>query len=105
MNPDTIVDALRNPVRRKTVAILGGNNEMSRDRLTAILATTEATDDDDAEQARRRVRLELHHNHLPRLADAGLIEYDEETVTPTPRLETVAQSFPLPDVNQTSAQV
>lgn len=103
MNPDIIYDVLRHSTRRKTVAILNGTDEITRDRLTALLAAAEANDA-DAENVRRHVRLKLHHNHLPRLADAGLIEYNEETVTATPRLETVAQSLPLPSIDQTSPQ-
>lgn len=30
---------------------------------------------------REDVRIELHHNHLPRLADAALIDYDARTET------------------------
>lgn len=109
MNLDKISDILRNPVRRQTVAVLDGKNDISRDRLIDVLATAEADDTDDAEQIRRRVRIELHHNHLPRLADAGLIEYDEETVAATSRLETVAQSplsqsLSLSDGDQARAQ-
>lgn len=38
---------------------------------------------DDRERAtyRDRVRVTLHHNHLPRLADAGLIDYDARSQT------------------------
>ena len=105
MNHDVLFDVLGPSIRRQIVAVLDGYDEIRRDRLTTILATAETTAEDDAEQVRRRVRINLHHNHLPRLAEAGLIEYDEETVAPTPRLETVAQTLPLPDVTQTRAQV
>ena len=37
---------------------------------------TEATDD-----ARERVAADLHHRHLPKLADAGLIDYDQRSET------------------------
>ena len=30
---------------------------------------------------RRHLTIELHHNHLPRLSDCGLISYDAETST------------------------
>lgn len=39
-----------------------------------------ATDSTSTDR-RERVRLDLHHNHLPRLADAGLIDYDARTGT------------------------
>lgn len=28
---------------------------------------------------RQRIRIALHHNHLPRLKDVGLVEYDTDT--------------------------
>lgn len=42
-------------------------------------ATPETVDEDH----RRRVLLALHHNHLPRLADHGLLEYDLDAGTVT----------------------
>lgn len=32
-------------------------------------------------QHRKKLRIELHHNHLPRLADTKLIEYDARSET------------------------
>ena len=105
MDYDTIFEILRNPIRRQIAAVLHDKDEISRDRLTAVLMTAEADGEDEAKQVRRRIRLNLYHNHLPRMADADLIKYDEEMVAPTPRLKTVAQSLPLPDLNRTSARV
>jgi hypothetical protein len=33
------------------------------------------------EDHRRRVVVDLHHNHLPRLADAGVVDYDPRSKT------------------------
>ena len=105
MNHDVIFEVIRHPIRRQIVAVLNDNDEISRDRLATVLTTAEADGKDDPEQIRRRIRLKLHHNHLPRLVDANLVEYDEETVAPTPRLEMAAQSLPVLDRNQPSAKV
>lgn len=42
-------------------------------RVAADLSDSAETVDDER---RRRVLLALHHNHLPKLADHGLLEYD-----------------------------
>lgn len=45
------------------------------------LARAVATREDDAattEEAVRRVAVALHHNHLPRMADMGVVDYDPE---------------------------
>lgn len=35
----------------------------------------------EAADRREAIRIGLHHNHLPRLSDAGLIDYDARTKT------------------------
>ena len=35
----------------------------------------------DSPDRRERVRIDLHHDHIPRLADAGLVDYDARTGT------------------------
>lgn len=36
---------------------------------------------DDPEECRRRVAVDLHHNHLPKLADAAIVDYDPRSKT------------------------
>ncbi|MFC4447812.1 DUF7344 domain-containing protein [Halorussus aquaticus] len=82
-NRETTFDLLSNPVREAIISALHESETVERERLAERLTT------DTDEGARRRTRIALHHNHLPRLADAGLLVYDGETVTATSRLETV----------------
>lgn len=95
MDIETTFDLLSSSVRRAIITVLRESNSITRERLTATLAGSDA--DDDSVAARRRIRIALHHNHLPKLAEAGLITYDDETVTATAELEQVAQAIPLPD--------
>lgn len=53
----------------------------------------------------RRIRIALHHNHLPKLADAGVITYDDETVTATDALEAVTGRVSLPDGDVSTVSV
>ncbi|WP_115864564.1 DUF7344 domain-containing protein [Halorussus litoreus] len=107
MTTETTFDLLGNPVRRNLLAILRESSSIERDRLTATLAA-EAGDatgfgaSEGTEEARHRMRIALHHNHLPRLADAGLVTYDEETVTATNRLKAVASLLHSPDDRRTT---
>lgn len=89
-NRETTFDLLSSSVRRTIIATLHESGTVARTRLTERLASAEA---DGGEAARRRMRIALHHNHLPRLEDAGLIDYDDEEVTPTERLGPVARGI------------
>jgi hypothetical protein len=68
---------LADPHRRVVIGRLdevpgGLTIESLADHVTSELADgTLGTDD-----RRRRVLLSLHHNHLPRLADHGVLQYD-----------------------------
>lgn len=101
MDIDTTFDILSSPVRRTIIAVLHQTDTIERRRLTATLATleTDVVDDDAVTEASRRMRVSLHHNHLPRLAEGDLITYDGETVTATAGLDEIAQAVPLPDVD------
>lgn len=91
-NRETTFDLLSSAVRRELVTVLHESGPVARSRLTERLAAAEADGDAD-EELRRRTRISLHHNHLPRLADAGLVNYDDDEVTPTSRLEAVARKI------------
>ncbi len=80
-------------MRRTLVAVLHESGSVERDQLTETLATAETDDDQAAEEVRRRIRISLHHNHLPRLAKEGWVVYDEETVAPTNRLDEAASEL------------
>lgn len=93
MDIETAFDLLSHEARRAVVAVLCGTDSISRRRLTERVAGRLAdpgaglgdrpTDRTD----RYRIRIALHHNHLPRLADAGAIEYDDERVLTTSEFE------------------
>ncbi|WP_435181419.1 DUF7344 domain-containing protein [Halorussus sp. AFM4] len=105
MNLETSFDLLSRPMRRHIFAILNDKESLSRHQLTTRVAALEAEDDTGDEQLRRRIRIALHHNHLPKLADAGVITYDEGTVTATEALESVAAGLSLGDTDRSLASL
>jgi hypothetical protein len=63
--------------RRVVLDILGERSgPVSLEELaTAVTATENDTDAPDKD-AVERVRIALHHKHLPKMADLGIIDYD-----------------------------
>ncbi|WP_231183114.1 hypothetical protein [Haladaptatus sp. DYF46] len=57
--------------------LLDHNCPVSLDAIVMYLIEHESVSAND----RRRLSVELHHNHLPRLADYGCLRYDVETNT------------------------
>lgn len=91
---DTRFDILSNPHRRALIAILDETPTLTRHELTTrLVATITDTTSQPTSEKRRQLRIALQHNHLPRLADACLIEYDTETVAATSTLPAVARSL------------
>ncbi|WP_276278901.1 DUF7344 domain-containing protein [Halorussus caseinilyticus] len=88
MDFETAFDLLSNEHRRLVVAALDETGPVSRRQLTTELLARLETGDSDR-TTRRQLRIALHHNHLPRLADAGVVKYDDGTVVPSPKLSTV----------------
>lgn len=78
---DTALDVYRDEYRRIVLAhLLGDRDSVSVDRLTRAVAT-QSRDRSPAEcsaETIERVRTSLRHQHLPRLADAGIVSVDRE---------------------------
>lgn len=82
---------LSSPARRAVLAVLARNpSTMTLAELASELA---ATGRDASEGADRRdLEVVLHHNHLPRLAEAGLVEYDPGANSVRPRTDRLSTS-------------
>ena len=77
--------------RRQLLQLLyeddGGNIQELSARLASCERAGSAADSD--EERRERIAISLIHNHLPRLADHGLVEYDQRSgdIVVTDRLD------------------
>ncbi|WP_202935203.1 DUF7344 domain-containing protein [Halorussus amylolyticus] len=83
ISPDRILSAVENEHRR---AILNSLNSASNKTLEYDALVDRVADrirDEDAEREsdeyRQRVRIALHHTHLPKLEEARIIDYEAET--------------------------
>lgn len=90
---DELFDILSNSRRRHVVELLdehGGSAEFRE--LTDAVARRE-TGVPVSYDERKRVYVSLRQSHLPRLADAGVVEYDPDrgTVRATPLFDTVVR--------------
>lgn len=78
---DRFFRALASRRRRRALRYLLEENDTTVEEIATVLsgweATTTATMQTPAD--RSEIRIDLTHNHLPRLADAGLVEYDRDT--------------------------
>ncbi len=78
--PTECYEILRHPRRLRLLEILGARGtRLSLSELTTALVERGATDD-HTDRRRREVRISLVHNHLPRLADYDVLEWDEDGV-------------------------
>lgn len=78
---DQFYRALASRHRRRVLAYLLEENDSDIEELATVLSGWEATTGGTMQTPadRRKFRLGLFHNHLPRLADAGLIDYEAQT--------------------------
>lgn len=92
LSKDVAYDLVTERQRRVLIdVLLAGANERTVDELTDAVAAREhdvGTSEID-ETTRKRVSVSLLHRHLPKLADAGVVdfEFDTETVVVKPALE------------------
>lgn len=87
---DTMFDVLSADRRRYTLQYLVETDAtVPLSELAAAVATTETDESSVSADSRQQVAIDLHHRHLPKLADEGLISYDADanltTVTETGR--------------------
>lgn len=84
---------LSNPARRAVLFVLA--DRTSSMDLTDLASEVSRTNGDDAvdcdvDADSGDLEIVLHHNHLPRLADAGLLEYDPSAHDVRPRPEALS---------------
>jgi hypothetical protein len=77
-SPSKLFSLLEQQHRRLALRLLLDRNcPVSLDAIVTYLVEHEDVSAND----RRQLSVELHHNHLPRLADYGCLRYDTETNT------------------------
>lgn len=84
MDPDTAFALLSNERRRHVLCLLAQRDEeLSLQTVaTEIIARLEEVDPEEIDESTyRSVYVSLYQNHVPRLADAGVVHYDEEERT------------------------
>ena len=83
ISPDTILSAVADEHRRAILDALdtAPDNTLEYDALVERVA--DRIRDEDAERVsdehRQRVRIALHHTHLPKLDEARIIDYEGDT--------------------------
>lgn len=75
---DQFYRSLASSHRRRLLCYLLEENESTVDELATVLCGWEASASKTFRQPgdRNKLFVKLHHSHLPRLSNAGLIEYD-----------------------------
>lgn len=74
------------------------SGKMTIDELATELQEADSISDHGQPPGRKQVTVELHHNHLPKLAAHDVVEYDSETGTiqyqPSERIEAILDTLP-----------
>lgn len=89
---DEVFAALGHPRRRYLLhALLDGRSEQTLDELATSITAWEQDEPREAVTAeeRDRCRVALYHTHIPKLADAGILDYesDDDVVVRTTNTE------------------
>ncbi len=67
---DAMLDTQSDPHRRRILPAVSDHNPRYEDEFTPDEVATDGMDDTDLES----IKTQLHHTHLPKLADKGSIE-------------------------------
>lgn len=81
--PARVFDILADPRRRAALGHIRDVPEqvVELSDLVTCLAESESDGDEDLAERRRRIMIDFHHNHLPKLVECGVIDYDERHET------------------------
>lgn len=80
LTPDELLQLSADRTRRTVLRCLM-ESENHRVRVDELVNTVCATEEPSVGQdpvTQETIRTKLHHRHLPRLAEAGVVEYEEE---------------------------
>lgn len=94
---DSLSELLADPHRRAALACLAGRRAPVGLHALAgqILESLGSNRDQKSAVDVERLAIALHHNHLPRLADSGLVEYDVDRRTVrAPRADVTVSELP-----------
>jgi hypothetical protein len=91
---DRAFDALCDSRRRRILRLVRDHDAPAQGHVTVDDVVPDGP-------ARDRIATRLHHVHLPKLADAGYVEWDRDsdTVRPGPRFDDVAPILRFLDAN------
>lgn len=82
-SPDRILSAVGNEQRRAILDSLDSATNQTLEYDTLVDRVVDRIGDEQAgrgsDEQRKRIRIALHHNHLPILEAAQIIDYDTET--------------------------
>lgn len=83
LTAEQMFELLRNPVQRRTLETLieSTYTTITLSELAEEIALDEAPSDSEIPTEVADIEIGLHHNHLPKLANAGIIEYDRRSKT------------------------
>ncbi|WP_238709487.1 DUF7344 domain-containing protein [Natronorubrum halophilum] len=83
ISPDTILSVVANEHRRAILNALDNASDktLAYDALVERVADRVRDEDADwvSDEQRQRVRIALHHTHLPKMEEARIIDYEAET--------------------------
>lgn len=92
---DAVVDALSHRHRRTVLRAVVQNERgaTSVATLTDAVADVASSDTLSDGEHRQRILIALHHRHLPKMDDAGLVRYDTEAGRVQPTLDESEQGL------------
>lgn len=80
---DRLLSMMADQQRRAVLRVLleRSDEAMSVDELVATLTDEESRSPDDQQETAKKTTISLYHVHLPKLAEAGLVEFDQQSDT------------------------